>query len=437
VLTDARRLVTPSKAEEEKLARVAKSLLGQTRQAASKYPETKGVLLGGSYAKGTWLPGLFDLDIFVRLDASIPDDRFERIGLEVGASATKGYPQGKKYAQHPYTEAKLEGIRVNIVPCFAVKKGMWRSAADRSPFHVRLVKGLPTEKKRQVRLLKKFMDGVGVYGAEIRTRGFSGYVAEVLVMKFGSLDSVLKWIASYSLQVGRQNPFSLPDPVDETRDLGMAVSGESLGRLVLASRGFLRRPGLGYFTKIIGKARPSLQSEVVVVKFSHDQLSEDTLWGELRKTCRHIVKHLEVKGFVIARSISASDDRNDSAFILIPEFAELPPVGQRVGPTVDRRKDVEAFIATNSKRSRLTWVDDDARVRLLMPREHTRLVDLLEEIVKGKAGQIGASDELEEGMKRSGKVLHGAPLARAASKAKWLQNGIREITTDAIGTSER
>jgi len=50
---------------------------------------------------------------------------------------------GKKYAQHPYTEATVEGVRVNIVPCFDVKAGEWMSAADRSPYHVELIEGLP------------------------------------------------------------------------------------------------------------------------------------------------------------------------------------------------------------------------------------------------------------------------------------------------------
>jgi len=110
-------------------------------------------------------------------------------------------------------------------------------------------------------------------------------------------------------------------------------------------------------------------------------------------------------------------------------------VEQRIGPTVDRRKDVDAFIAANSKESRLVWVDDEARVRLLRPRKHTNLDRFLERVAGGKAGSIGASQELEVGMKESAVVLHGALLARAARSERWLRDGIREITSDAIGTS--
>ena len=433
VLARAESMAVPSPAEVDELEACARALLSKTRRAARRFPQTRGVLLGGSFAKGTWLRGHVDLDIFVKLDPSTPEEEFERVGLEVGSIATRGYPRGKKYAQHPYTEAEVDGVRVNIVPCFDVRPGEWKSAADRSPFHVKLVEKLPAESKRQVRLLKLFMHGVGVYGAEIQVQGFSGYAAEVLVIKHGTFESVLRWFASYGpIREGRA--FFLPDPVDEERDLGIAVSGLSLGRMVLASRGFLKRPDLAYFQRMSGKAHPSLKKDVVAVVFSHKRLSEDTLWGELRKTSRHIVRHLEVNGFVQARCMAASNNEDMSAILLIPEVTNLPASEQRLGPTVDRRKDVQAFINSNSKDSRLVWVDDDARVRLLRPRKHLELAGLLTDVVKGRAGPIGASKEVEQGMKRSARVLKGTSLTRAAESSKWLQDGIREITTDAVGT---
>lgn len=433
VVAEAERFVVPSSSEAAKMGALAKVLLTSTRKAARRFPETRGVLLGGSFAKGTWLPGNVDLDLFVKIDPSTSDEDFERIGLNVGALATRGYPRGKKFAQHPYTEATIDGVRVNIVPCYAVKRGEWKSAADRSPFHVEVVKNLPESMKTQVRLLKSFMNAVSVYGAEIQKQGFSGYVAEVLIMKCKNLEGVLRWFAGY--RPSREDRiFSLSDPVDESRDLGTAVSGESLGKMVLGAREFLRRPNLAFFRRMSGRTHPTMRNSVVAVVFSHKRLSEDTLWGELRKTTKHVVRQIEVHGFKVARSMAASNNSDRSAILIIPEFRDLPPMEQRVGPTVDRRKDVEAFIRSNARESRLVWVDDDARVRLLKPRRHTRLSDLLKEVVRGRAGPAGASRELQTGMKKSASVLQGDSLTRAASTARWLQNGIREITSDAVGT---
>jgi tRNA nucleotidyltransferase (CCA-adding enzyme) len=433
VLKQATKLVVPSPAETAKFSSLARMLLLKTRRVAERFPEARDVLMGGSFAKGTWLPNNVDLDIFVKIDPATPVERFEKVGLDIGVATTRGFPMGKKYAQHPYTEATVEGVRVNIVPCFDVKAGEWRSAADRSPYHVELVDGLPEDSKNQIRLLKLFMNGVGVYGAEIQRQGFSGYVAEVLVIKHGDFESAIRWFADYSMPANGRI-FSLPDPVDKGRDLGVAVSGESLGRMVLACREFLRRPSLAYFGEMKGKVQASLGGDVYAVLFSHREMSEDTLWGELRKTLKHVVRHLEVRGFAIARAMAASDNVSKSAILLIPEFTNLPLVEQRVGPTVDRKKDVEAFISTNSKQSCLVWVDDDARVRLLGRRRYTRLHDILGDVIGGKAGPIGASKEIEDGMKKNGVVLHGRTLAKAASSSKWLRDGIREITSDAIGT---
>ena len=430
---NAIRLVTPTAGMERSVGALARSLLLRTRRAAARFPETRGVLLGGSFAKGTWLPQQVDLDIFVRIDPGTPEDRFEKIGLAVGAAATRGSPRGKKFAQHPYTEATVEGIRVNIVPCYSVRKGEWRSAADRSLFHVKLVRHLSSHGKTQIRLLKRFMMAVGVYGAEIETQGFSGYAAEVLVMRFGSFEGVLRYFAGFKPS-SRERLFSLLDPVDGGRDLAVAISGEKLGRMILASRGFLRDLRGAYFHKMRGKNHPALRGMVFAVVFSHRLLSEDTLWGELRKTTKHIVRHLDMNGFKIARSMAASDNKTSSAILLIPEYDALPRFEQRIGPTVDRKKDLIAFISSNRKGAKLIWVDDEARARLFRPRRYLSLADLLVDVVRGKVGEVGASSELGRGMKRSGSVLNGPSLAREASASKWLDDGIREIVSDAIGT---
>jgi tRNA nucleotidyltransferase (CCA-adding enzyme) len=431
----ALRTASPAAEDRQRLGRIARLALARTRKAAEAFPEVRGVVLGGSYAKGTWLPESADVDIFVRLAVGTAEGRFEEAGLAVGAEAMRGYPRGKKYAQHPYTEALVEGVKVNVVPCFAVTGRRWMSAADRSPFHVKLVKAIPERQKAQVRLLKRFMRAVGVYGAEIETQGFSGYVAEVLVMRHGGFAGVLRSLASH--RPGRDaRPFTLPDPVDPARDLGMAVSGEKLGRLVLASREFLRRPRPEFFERMAGRARPEIEQSVLAVLFGHRRLSEDVLWGELRKTTRHVVRHVEARGFRVARAMAASNNRDRSALLLVPEFANLPSLEQRIGPTIDMRKETDSFLSSNRGRAKLVWVDDDARVRLLQEREYTHLGALLADIAKGRAGPVGASDEIAQGMAKSARVVSGETLRKLAQTQEWIANGIRDICSDAIGTSE-
>ncbi|HYB45061.1 MAG TPA: CCA tRNA nucleotidyltransferase [Nitrososphaerales archaeon] len=435
VLKAATKLVIPSADEEKRITGLAEFLLARTREAAGKHPEVRGVVMGGSFAKGTWLPTNVDIDVFVLIDPATPEKDFERIGLAVGTEAAKGFPRGKKYAQHPYVEATVRGVKVNVVPCYNVEPPNWKSAADRSPFHVKLVEGLSHERKTEVRLLKRFMRGVGVYGAEIEVQGFSGYAAEVLVIRHGNFEGVLSYFAELK-RTSEDMLFVLPDPVDEDRDLGKAISDESVGRLVLASRAFLRKPSLDFFGEVLGRSRPKMRKEVIGLVFAHSRLSEDTLWGELRRTLKHITRAVEERDFKIIRAMAASDNSSHSAFLFLPEFSMLPPLAQHLGPTVEREKEAASFLAKNRRKAELVWVDDTARLRVLQSRSHTDLVKLLEEISKGRLGKFGASREVGLGMARSARVLRGGALARQASSKAWLERVVLEIASDSFGTSE-
>jgi tRNA nucleotidyltransferase (CCA-adding enzyme) len=426
-------LVRPTEREEMLLSQKAELIISKTGMAARQFSEVKEVELGGSFAKGTWLPGQADLDIFLKLDPSTPEDRFEEIGLKVGAEATKGHPRGKKYAQHPYTEADFDGVKVNIVPCYDVEPKKWKSAADRSPFHVELVKKMPHEQKDQVRLLKRFMNGIGVYGAEIEVEGFSGYAAEVLIIQHRDLLGVLGAFAAIKRQ-SDEKLLRLPDPVDPSRDLARAISSEKIGRMVLASRKFLGKPSITYFHRLGGKGRPAMRKNVVALVFSHTKLSEDTLWGELKRTLRHVQKHVEEKGFKLARVAAVSNNSDTSAFLFIPEFDLLPDLEQRLGPTVDRRTESESFIKVNKRRAELVWVDDDARLRILEKRKQKGLTSFLKETIASGAKGMGASARVGRGLARTGRVVSGRPLVRAANSLPWLSEGLAELASDTIGT---
>jgi tRNA nucleotidyltransferase (CCA-adding enzyme) len=423
----------PSPQEEKELNALTSSLLSKTRDAAKRYSQVHDVILGGSFAKGTWLPKDVDIDIFVRISADADEKDFERIGLEIGARATEGYPRGKKFAQHPYTEALVDGVKVNIVPCYFVEPMQWKSAADRSPFHVMLVERLPESQKQQVRMLKRFMKTVGVYGAEIESQGFSGYAAEVLVIQYNDFEGVLRYFADFK-PASEETYFHLVDPIDSERDLARAISREKVARMVLASRSFLRKPASAYFSKIRAKRRPSVEPLLVGLVFSHAVLSEDTLWGELKKTLRHVEVRLESRGFRVARSIAVSNGKESSAFLFLPELDTLPDLELRMGPPVEKKAETKEFLSRNAHRAKLIWVGEDTRVRLFQTRDRKRLVELLSDTVRD-VKDIGASKEMAAGILASGMIVSGSRLSKVVSSKAWLKKGLEEIAGDTIGTS--
>ena len=437
VLARAKKLVLPKPGEEARMERVAQKVMRRVQAAAQPYDEIKGVILGGSFAKETWLPKdrdtTPDIDIFVKLAKEVDNGRFESIGLKVGKEAARGYRPGKKYAQHPYTEATVDGVKVNIVPCYDVRPGEWRSAADRSPYHVEFVKRtLDEEKRTQVRLLKRFMKTVGVYGAEIENEGFSGYAAEVLVYNQGSLEGALRFFAG--LKPVGETLLSLKDPVDADRELARAISKETVARMVLASRAFLSESELAYFTRVRRKTRRGLATRLYVIRFDHRALSEDTLWGELKRSTKQLVRYLEERGFKIIRASAASNNSDRSAIMLLPERDHLSDLEERVGPEVERPAEVERFIAKNKDRAELVWAGEDGRVHLLQKRGQTDLGSVLTEVRVKQIDRVGASREVAAAIRKSGRVVAGRAILEEASKERWLGEGVEEIVADSIGT---
>ncbi|MGI0059724.1 MAG: nucleotidyltransferase domain-containing protein, partial [Nitrosotalea sp.] len=170
VLEQARKISIPTRQEEEKIGALAENLLDLVKKEIAKHPEVTSVELGGSFAKGTWLKGKLDLDIFVKIKKETNEKQFEEIGREIGFKSMKKFGPYVRYSEHPYVEAVVQGTKVNIVPCYDVEIGQWKSAADRSSFHTKFIlEKLDEEKKNEVRLLKKFLRGIGIYGAEIAT----------------------------------------------------------------------------------------------------------------------------------------------------------------------------------------------------------------------------------------------------------------------------
>src|SRR5579864_3598389 len=191
-------MVIPDCTEVRKLEGVALKVstrLKETfaKESADPKPE---IVLGGSYARGTWLKGNHDIDFFLQYPEDYTREKLESVAIRYATEAVQGYRVKLRYAEHPYVEAFAEDVRVNLVPCYKVAPGQWRSAADRSPYHTKYISAKLDERlKLEARLFKKFVKISGVYGAEVKIQGFSGYACEVLVMWRGPFLKTLEGLS--------------------------------------------------------------------------------------------------------------------------------------------------------------------------------------------------------------------------------------------------
>ena len=173
--------ITPSKEDRAKVDAITRELEHKVSLACKQAGVPAIVRVEGSVAKDTWLRENPDIDIFMRLPTSIPRKNLGDVGLKIAKKAAGSYVQIERFAEHPYLQLIVDGYRVDIVPCYDAKPGEWQSATDRTPFHTDYIKKrLNASLRGEVRLLKRFMQGTGVYGAEIKVGGFSGYLCELV-----------------------------------------------------------------------------------------------------------------------------------------------------------------------------------------------------------------------------------------------------------------
>ncbi len=398
----------PSPREDAKVTRVAHYVKAHVDRYVEGMEGVVDVVFGGSFAKGTWLPHHADIDIFVRIKPSVGIEKFEEMGREIGRGALKRFGPKLRYSDHPYVEAFVNGIRVNVVPCYDVQQGKWQSAADRSPFHTEyIVSHFDNEKRRQARLLKKFLKSVGVYGAEISTEGFSGYVSEVLVLKYASFENLLRaaadWqdreviaVSEYDSEFVRASTSQLTiiDPVDSKRNLGAAISPQSVAKFMLAARAFLEKPSFEFFreAKHRYEARKLLPN-VLVVEFSHENRSPDIIWGQLKRSCNAISKQLELEHFEVLRTSCITDERSSAVLAFLLESMGLPPYIKRKGPEIFRRKDTTSFLSKRKKPLAI-WVDREMRVVMLVERKTTDARQFVRSLLLNHREKSGVSKDL-------------------------------------------
>lgn len=305
------------------------------------------VMLVGSVAKDTFLHDP-DVDVFVLFPTNVSRRELERLGLEIGREVLESGEE--RYAEHPYIHGIWQGLEVDLVPCYRVDDpAEMKCAVDRTPFHTRFIRAnLSEEQRTEVRLLKQFMKGVGTYGAEARVQGFSGYLIELLVLRYGTFRGVLEaathWRPGEVLTLkgkGRKfaEPMTFYDPVDESRNVASALSLDSLALFMFAAQMYLRDPSIKFFfpdrrepltVEDIRQRVRERGTDIVVVSLDRPEITDDNLYPQVRRTLEGVVNLLASSGFTVMEKSFHAAERLD--FVLELETATLPSAVRHDGP---------------------------------------------------------------------------------------------------------
>ena len=443
-----KKSIVPSQPVKNHVQAMAEEVRIAVERECEKAGLSAEVRLQGSVAKDTWIRDYVDADIFMRVSPELTKTELRNVCLPIARRALYPHRIVERFAEHPYVESvvKFRGgsLRVNVVPCYSVEKGRWLSATDRTPYHTEYVRAhLRQEQRDEVRLLKAFMRGIGAYGADIKTGGFSGMICETLIISRGSFQRVLEEFAEWkedrfidveNYYEGRADevhrifiePLVVIDPVDKGRNLGAAVRSTQLWTLVAAARTFLNRPAPAFFAEPKVKPLTNLEfqglikrrgSSVICIAMGHVNAVVDVVWSQLFKTQRALAHLLESNDFELIRSSSWTDERKLSVLLFELELGQLSNSKKRRGPPVDRTEESSSFISKHLGAKDTVsgpWIED-GRWFVQKMRTTASAQTLLTTTLRTGGANIGVASLIIPTFKRNAKVLEGNEVGRLLS----------------------
>jgi tRNA nucleotidyltransferase (CCA-adding enzyme) len=360
LLRDVLSVIRPGPKRMREEMDFAQALL---KRISSKAPNGCDVVLTGSMAKRTFLRDRRDVDIFVLFDRSFPKEKLEPAIKRIVSKAFPKVGYQLSYAEHPYARFHYDGRRIDLVPAYKITDASERlSAVDRSVLHTRFIrKNLKAAQRDDVLLLKQFLAANGLYGAEIRIEGYSGYLCELLIVRYGSFMKLLraaaKWKAPVFIDIakhytkkevpgaiGRFGHLIVIDPTDKHRNVAAAVSEKNLKAFIRLCKAFLKKPSREHFLR-----RPqTFEQRISKVKakagfllsMPRPNVVDDVLWGQLHRMMRQMEDALEDFS---PKRILAEDTQHLVRIAVFLDKCRLPSKMLVQGPPLEMKEHVKQF----------------------------------------------------------------------------------------------
>jgi len=451
VLSRVLKKITPSEKERRELADTLKRVI-DTADSVIK-PMGLDKTIAGSFIRDTWLADKKEIDLFIMFPVSCSRAELESLGLETGKKIVKKL-RGEyeiAYAEHPYVRGRVNDFAIDVVPCYKVKSASKIiSAVDRTPFHNRyMAEYLKPEMSKEVRLLKQFCKAIEVYGSDIRTLGFSGYLCELLIIKYKTFKNLVlsarKWEFEKFIDLEhhcsiknpksffKNQPLIVIDPTDPKRNVAAALSEENFIKFVKSCEHFVKKPSEGFFrrdmrTVKISELKKYLKgrgTEIFAVWFKRPGVVDDILWSQMRKTSFRLVNLLKDNDFEVF-NVSVWSDEKDSYLLLEMKSWFLPKIRKLKGPPVYSKKHSEQF--TEKYKRAKTYVECKVWVAEV-ERKYRKLENLLKDFLKRNEKSLlmdGVRSYVAKSVAKDFEILSGRGFEKAIEKNEEFARFVRK-----------
>ncbi|MBI2580326.1 nucleotidyltransferase domain-containing protein [Candidatus Woesearchaeota archaeon] len=443
LLEDVKKGKRPTAAENSAVKRVAVEFVAKLDRALKASKARAKSVVGGSGAKGTWLRGMHDIDVFVCFDYEMYKKKSGELSEFLAKAMKKAFPKHERlHGSRDYFRVRYGNYSFELVPILKIKKAAQAmNITDASLLHSDWVnrqlqkpKSLmrlgPIAERRfgnrkaglddEIRLAKAFSIAQRVYGAESYVRGFSGYACEILTIYYSSFLKLMtaaatKWKKSIAagkkvvIDAGNhyrrkdplrelneakvQSELVVIDPVQPDRNATAALGNETLQRFISAAAGFIKNQSGEFFEKeevTVEKLRQKAKGKrLVVVEAVPIRGKEDVAGAKLVKAYQHILQQLEKNGFELAMSGWEWDKHKPSIALMwyATEKGEKgePKAEIREGPPLSNTQHAEKFRDEHSTKAGRELFEKRGRLYARIARKYKQPQQLISALAAGDA----------------------------------------------------
>lgn len=431
--------ITPDHRYRQKLHEIIEEIREKLEKEIQKRKLPVSIELVGSTAKDTYLKDNLDIDFFLSFPSKFPKKDIAENALSIGKRLLENTEES--YAEHPYIRGYYKNYEVEVVPCYKIEKASQRlSAVDRTPLHTKFVKeNILESQKPEVRLLKQFLRGTGCYGAEAEIEGFSGYLCEILILKYGSFRKLLEnsknWKTGEKLALNKgehpvfNTPLTFIDPVDTNRNVASALSQEKFQLFVKASDEYLEKPSITFFfpnkTKpwTLEKINEEIQKQkcfYIGVKIDKPDIISENLYPQVRKAARSIWEVSERNDFHIYDVKFYIDELEKKVYFIIKTKREpLSETLKHLGPPAKLKENVDDFINKwkNDPRVIKKPYEKNGRYYIEIKRDYIEIKDFLVDQVKN----LSMGKHLDQIVRKKYIVLEQDDLLKDNLRVFWTE----------------
>lgn len=401
---DVLKKVTPSINYHKKIIKIIDEIKEKIDIEIKNRKLPAEIELVGSTAKDTYLKDNLDIDFFLKFPTSFTKNEISKNALSIGKKLLSNFEES--YAEHPYLRGYYNKYYVEIVPCYKIEKAEQKlSAVDRTPLHTKyVVDHIKETQKKDIRLFKQFLIGINCYGAEAEIEGFSGYLCEILILKYRSFRSLLKNAQKWkkgerlALETGNYQNFDTPltfiDPVDANRNVASALSKEKFDLFKKAASAYLKQPTIKFFfpNKIEPWPLSKIKNEIEKQKCKYigiilkkPDIIDENLFPQIRKATKSIWVASSKYGFNIIDIKYYINEKEKNIYIILKtDEKSISKSVKHVGPPLNLKENVDEFIKKwkDSSTTVKKPYEKNGRIIVEINRDYVDVINFLEDNIK-------------------------------------------------------